>query len=76
MRNGVWLKKADMNHLFKRPLRILIGIIILNLKLILANFGPQDRVFLGSHNLESVEIAKKIIKRIGVKRISRCSLDN
>jgi Proline dehydrogenase len=33
-----------------------------NLKLILANLGPQDGVFLGSHNLESVEIAKKLIK--------------
>ena len=37
-----------------------------NLKLILANLGPQDRVFLGSHNLESVEIAKKIIKEQGL----------
>lgn len=33
-----------------------------NLKLVLENLQPQDRMLMGSHNLESVEIAKKVMK--------------
>lgn len=32
-----------------------------NLKLLAENLGPKDRLFVGSHNLESVDIAKKLI---------------
>lgn len=32
-----------------------------NLKMLAENLGPKDRLFVGSHNLESVEIAKKLI---------------
>lgn len=33
-----------------------------NLKLVLENLGAHDRMLIGSHNLESVEIAKTIIR--------------
>jgi proline dehydrogenase len=33
-----------------------------NLKILVANLRPKDRLFIGSHNLESVELAKKLIK--------------
>lgn len=32
-----------------------------NLQLLAEHLGPRDRLFVGSHNLESVEIAKKLI---------------
>ena len=32
-----------------------------NLKLLAENLGHKDRLFVGSHNLESVDIAKKLI---------------
>lgn len=32
-----------------------------NLRLVLTALEPQDRILVGSHNVESVEIAKKII---------------
>ena len=33
-----------------------------NLKLLISSIKPRDRLFIGSHNLESVDIAKKLIK--------------
>ena len=32
-----------------------------NLKLLAENLGPRDRLFVGSHNVESVDIAKTLI---------------
>lgn len=32
-----------------------------NMKLIIENLGPMDRILIGSHNLESVELAKHLI---------------
>ena len=33
-----------------------------NLRLLMSSVGPKDRLFIGSHNNESVDIAKKLIK--------------
>jgi proline dehydrogenase len=38
-----------------------------SLKLILENMLPNDRLLVGSHNSESVEIAKRIINERGIK---------
>lgn len=32
-----------------------------NLKFVIENLGPMDRILIGSHNLESVDLAKKTI---------------
>jgi proline dehydrogenase len=34
-----------------------------NLKLLAETIGPKDRLFVGSHNLESVDLAKKLISQ-------------
>ena len=34
-----------------------------NLKLIMENLRPQDRLFIGSHNLDSVDLAKAYISQ-------------
>ena len=36
-----------------------------NLKLIISNLRPQDRLFIGSHNVESVELAKSLVSSNG-----------
>jgi proline dehydrogenase len=37
-----------------------------NLRLIMSNLGMKDRLFLGSHNLDSVNLAKSLIKENGL----------
>ena len=37
------------------------------LRLVLDNLGPRDRVLIGSHNLDSVQLAKQLIEERGIK---------
>ena len=37
-----------------------------NLRLLLSSLKPRDRVFLGSHNVESVDLAKRLLKDNGL----------
>lgn len=37
------------------------------LKLVLDNLGPRDRILIGSHNLDSVNLAKQIIEEKNIK---------
>ena len=37
-----------------------------NLKLVLENLEPRDRILIGSHNLESAELAKVVMNSRGI----------